>query len=266
MAPRRCRPDRRSSPPRPRRPAVEPAETRRVRACRAAEPAGAEPAETPAAPGTVSLEQLRDAWPEILEVVQRTRMSAWTVVYTAQARALDGDVLTLSFVSQNDVDSFKQPQGAGEGVSEVLRAAIVEVLGLRVKFIARAEVGLRWSEPRWSEPAGASPAGASPLERAAEPLEPASAGTQPVEDDAPPAPQDEAWAVAAIPDAAPREAAEPADPETAAAASPPALASPAPPASEPARYGESVVRELLGASFVEEQPIAPRVTPQPKGD
>jgi DNA polymerase-3 subunit gamma/tau len=29
-----------------------------------------------------------------------------------------------------------------------------------------------------------------------------------------------------------------------------------------ARYGESVVRELLGASFIEEQPVAPRVVPR----
>ena len=28
--------------------------------------------------------------------------------------------------------------------------------------------------------------------------------------------------------------------------------------TEPARYGESVVREMLGASFIEEQAIAPK--------
>jgi DNA polymerase-3 subunit gamma/tau len=28
------------------------------------------------------------------------------------------------------------------------------------------------------------------------------------------------------------------------------------------RYGESVVREILGASFIEEQTIAPRVVPK----
>jgi hypothetical protein len=32
--------------------------------------------------------------------------------------------------------------------------------------------------------------------------------------------------------------------------------------TEPARYGESVVRELLGASFIEEQAIAPKVVPR----
>jgi DNA polymerase-3 subunit gamma/tau len=28
------------------------------------------------------------------------------------------------------------------------------------------------------------------------------------------------------------------------------------------RYGESVVREILGASFIEEQAVAPRVAPR----
>lgn len=231
------------------RPVVEPVATRP-----APPPAETPPVETRAAtpavePGSVSLEQLRDAWPEILEIVQRERMSAWTVVYTAQARGLDGDVLTLSFVSQNDVDSFKQPQGAGEGVSEVLRGAIVEVLGLRVKFIARAD---------------------------AAPPEPAP----PVDDAEAPPVDAEGWAVASIPQSEPAEAPEserapqkspqkPSQkspvkaPQKTAESAPEASAAPARPA-EPARYGESVVRELLGASFIEEQPVAPRVVPRPE--
>ena len=36
--------------------------------------------------------------------------------------------------------------------------------------------------------------------------------------------------------------------------------------TEPARYGESVVRELLGASFIEEEQVAPRVVPRPADD
>ena len=45
----------------------------------------------------------------------------------------------------------------------------------------------------------------------------------------------------------------------------PVRAEPAAPA-EKARYGESVVRELLGASFIEEHDVAPRVVPQPRDD
>ncbi len=179
------------------------------------------------AAGEVTLEQLRNAWPEVLESVQKTKMSAWAVVYTATARALDGDVLTLSFVSQADVDSFKQPQGSGEGVSEVLRRAIVEVLGLRVKFIAKAD-------------ASAEPPAAAPTTSVTPPVS---------EKDA------QGWAVAEIPGA------EPPAPAPAAKASA-ASSEPAKPADK-ARYGESVVRELLGASFIEEQDVAPRVVPRP---
>jgi DNA polymerase-3 subunit gamma/tau len=41
-------------------------------------------------------------------------------------------------------------------------------------------------------------------------------------------------------------------------------AKPSTPASiaESQRYGESVVREILGASFIEEQAVVPRVTPR----
>ncbi|WP_092557815.1 DNA polymerase III subunit gamma and tau [Herbiconiux ginsengi] len=96
-----------------------------------------------AAAGEVSLQQLKDSWPEILEAVQKAKRTAWLVVYTAQVRALDGDVLTLAFPSENDVASFKERSAPGQGVSEYLRQAIVDVLGLRVKYIARVDSSLR---------------------------------------------------------------------------------------------------------------------------
>ncbi|RII89411.1 DNA polymerase III subunit gamma and tau, partial [Clavibacter michiganensis] len=54
-------------------------------------------------------------------------------------RALAGDVLTLSFVSANDAERFKERGAPGQGVSDILRTAILDVLGIRVKFIARVE-------------------------------------------------------------------------------------------------------------------------------
>jgi DNA polymerase-3 subunit gamma/tau len=92
-----------------------------------------------ATPAPVAFAQLRDAWPEILEAVQKTNRSSWMVVYTATPRALDGDVLTLAFRSANDVAGFRPRPGASESVSEHLRAAITEVLGIRVKFLPRVD-------------------------------------------------------------------------------------------------------------------------------
>jgi DNA polymerase-3 subunit gamma/tau len=47
-----------------------------------------------------------------------------------------------------------------------------------------------------------------------------------------------------------------------ASESKPTAAKPAPSDHESKRYGESVVREILSASFIEEQTVAPRVTPR----
>ncbi|SEI07353.1 MULTISPECIES: DNA polymerase III subunit gamma and tau [unclassified Leifsonia] len=104
----------------------------------AAGPSAAAP--TAAVVGAVTTQQVKDAWPQILDAVQRAKRSAWMVVFTAQVRSLNGDVLTLSFPSENDVQSFRQPEAGGApGVSEYLRQGIVDVLGIRVKFIARAD-------------------------------------------------------------------------------------------------------------------------------
>jgi DNA polymerase-3 subunit gamma/tau len=112
----------------------------------------------PSQPGEVTTQQMRDAWPQILQTVQDTKRSAWMVVFTARVRSLDGDVLTLTFPSDNDVMSFKQPQqGPNGGVSEYLRQAIVDVLGIRVKFLAR-------SDSDRSRPAAVQPAGTTPSE------------------------------------------------------------------------------------------------------
>ncbi|MWV58294.1 DNA polymerase III subunit gamma and tau, partial [Rathayibacter sp. VKM Ac-2754] len=137
-----------SSEPAPTPPAVEPDRPRAAPEVTAPEPVAPTPEPArPAAPaiaadeaGGVTLQRMKDSWPEILEVVQKARMTAWLVAYTAQVRALKDDVLTLSFPSQNDVDSFKMAGTAGQpGVSEYLRQAIQQVLGLRVKYIARVE-------------------------------------------------------------------------------------------------------------------------------
>ena len=213
------------------------------------------PAVDPAAVGAVTLQQVKDAWPEILEAVKSAKLNAWMVVYTAQVRALNNDVLSLSFVSDNDVANFKQLQGAGEGVSEHLRRAILEVLGIRVKFIAKADAP--------ADAASAPPAAEPSAEPAAEP---------PAAEQEPTAAT--GWAVAVIPDAQPvatapkkaqaqvpqEQAPQPQVPQAQAAPEAP------PTSSAKARYGESVVREILGASFIEEQPIVPRVTPVQKNE
>ncbi|MBF4617404.1 DNA polymerase III subunit gamma and tau [Clavibacter sp. VKM Ac-2873] len=105
-----------------------------------AAPAEAPAAAAPPAPvGPVTFEQLRDSWPSVVEAVEKAKRSAWLVAVTATPRALVEDVLTLSFVSANDAERFKERGAPGQGVSDILRTAILDVLGIRVKFIARVE-------------------------------------------------------------------------------------------------------------------------------
>jgi DNA polymerase-3 subunit gamma/tau len=278
--------------------------------------------------GEVTTQQVKDAWPQVLDAVQKAKLSAWMVVFTAQVRSFKDDVLTLSFPSDNDVSSFRQA-GPGQGVSEYLRQAIVDVLGVRVKFVARADVAA-------SEPAPISTAPISTAPTSAAATEPAPTSTAPTgaASTAPAAPakrpaqktsaaQTTSWATIAIPgsdDAQPSESVPSAAPapsvppapdleppfdeepppeteppyepepptapqatgvtkqatptqpiratEPAKATKPIPATEPAPTAreeraassvafQEPQRYGESVVREILGASFIEEQPAPP---------
>lgn len=144
-------------------------------------PAERPAAEAPAAPpapsvtvkpiGPVSLQQLRDSWPEILERVAASKRSAWLVAQTASVRAFSDDaVLRLSFPSAKDVEDFKH-LNAGDGVSTMVRQAILDVLGVTVKFIAHVDAPGDTDAPRDSAPqtpdAGGSPKTPSPVEPSA---------------------------------------------------------------------------------------------------
>ncbi|MDJ0338428.1 DNA polymerase III subunit gamma and tau [Cryobacterium sp. PH31-O1] len=163
-----------------------------TRAAAATQPSPAGPPARPTIfPGApVTLQQLKDAWPEILEAVKNEKTTAWLVVYTAHVLGLNGDVLALSFPSQADVDSFKQQKVPGMGTSDFLRTAIVAVLGLRVKFIARVEASREVSSPSVASGASstvaAEPAPAAP---AAETSEAAAPAVVPAANDLPSAEQ-----------------------------------------------------------------------------
>jgi DNA polymerase-3 subunit gamma/tau len=176
-------------------------------------------------------------------------------------RALDGDILVLTFSNQTDQATFKELTPAGEGVSAILRSAIIDVLGLRVKFIAQVGVAPAGGH---AAPVGArpDPTGA-PATAAPRAAAPANLTPPPADDEAPeptePDVEPSGWAVAAIPPSPPTQ--EELDAQRAAARKPAAKVVPVPTAAD-SRYGEAVVREILNASFVEEQPVIARVVPK----
>ncbi|WJL96241.1 DNA polymerase III subunit gamma and tau [Microbacterium sp. ET2] len=104
-----------------------------------AAPTPVQPVATPPA-GPVTLELMRNAWPEVLARLEDLSRSSWLVATTARVADLRDDVLTLSFQSQADLVKFKQ-RSAGAGPSEDLRTAIQGVLGIRVKYLARHDAG-----------------------------------------------------------------------------------------------------------------------------
>jgi DNA polymerase-3 subunit gamma/tau len=262
----------------------------------AAPPAIAEPEfAPPAAAGPFTVQRMRDAWPEVLGRLETLSRPSWLLAAGARVVDLDDDVLTLSFASQSDLSAFKK-RAAGSGPSEDLRQAILGILGIRVKFIARHD----GDGPGGSAPPPPESAPPAPPERRA-----TAASTAPVTEwavapipttppddfDAPPPPPEARAAVAqfavddepedaapaarpvatlarvregdVLPEADPGEPPPEDEPEDLPAPEdlrdapiPPVVAPRITPPTRTGvqRYGEAVVRQLLGATFIREEP------------
>jgi DNA polymerase-3 subunit gamma/tau len=96
--------------------------------------AGAQPAPasatSPSGLGQISTQQFKDSWPDILTAVNKASKSVWMIAFTLGVVSFENEVLTLKFLSQKDLESFKNSNGA----PDVLRKAIFDVLGIQVKF------------------------------------------------------------------------------------------------------------------------------------
>lgn len=108
-----------------------PAKETAVKVAAAAEPVAKKP--TPAQSGPLTTASFKNGWQDILDALAKKSRSAWAVAFTTKVLDFEGDVLTLLFQSQRDVDAFKTSQGA----SEVLRTVINEKLGVTVKYRAK---------------------------------------------------------------------------------------------------------------------------------
>jgi DNA polymerase-3 subunit gamma/tau len=264
----------------------------------ATQPAATEPVAAQAQP--VTIQQVKDSWPEILEAVQKAKRTAWMVVFTAKPLELrENDVLVLSFQSQNDVDALKQHSAPGEGIGDYLKKAVFDVLGFTPKLLARLEGARPPGPPAATAPSASAPSAAAPSAAAPSASSPSAAASVAATTIAPPAPVAAresvptdltppeptepdieppvptavvSWETAVVTDSEPETKPAPAParvappvvkaPEPVAAPKPVVKTAPAPVTSGNQRYGEAVVREILGASFIEEQIVAPRVQPR----
>ena len=155
----------------------------------------------------VTTSQMRSAWTKILEAVQKKSKSAYMVAYNLDVIALEGDVLTLRFASNYDLENFKSSAGA----PDVLRKAIEAEFGIVVKFKPHMDAT-----------------------KASEAVAPAVAPVTPVA-------KAEPSAAAAPEDEDPEEPEEQETPKSRNAS-----------VDENARYGESLLREILGAEPIDE--------------
>jgi DNA polymerase-3 subunit gamma/tau len=193
---------------------------------------------------------LTKAWPAVLEHLQNANRMAWIVVTTASVREYDGDVVTLVFPSETDAASFRPQQGVPGGVHEKLRESIIAVTGESPKFRVSVE---------------GTPTAAIDTVPAAKPA--------PVV--VPDAPGDD-WAVVDIPgadeastssaddgsrsaDEGTRSASENAGPanEVSTSSTGDGNSSTGDSSADDGRYGESVVRDLLGATLLKEERTGP---------
>jgi DNA polymerase III subunit gamma/tau len=217
-----------------------------AQAAPASKPASAPPAAAPApvsasaptsapsaAVGAVSANQVRDAWSEILSKVNKQSKSAWMVAFSLTVVDFADEILTLKFLSQNDLDAFKNASGA----SDILRKAIFEVLGIQVKFKAQIDASIPTPPVAPAPAVAASQPKTSPIAivhtEAPDDYEDEREDDEPAFQIEPPKP------VADLPKAeAPKAEAPKAE---APAKSRNGMV------DESARYGESLLREMLGA-------------------
>jgi DNA polymerase-3 subunit gamma/tau len=221
----------------------------------AAAPAQASGAAAPApiaSVAAVTTAKFQSAWNEILNAVQEQSRVVWTVTFALEVVDFSDGVLTLRFGTNKELDNFKNQAGA----PDTLRAAIRKVLGVEVKFKPQIAEATVTAKPAASNRAAsetpseaASAPAAKTLSAAATkaaavaagitPPPPASKATKP-EPKAPP--KAEPAAVTAQLEAVVPTAAE----------APAAVVEPEAAVEDDERYGESLVRELLGGVPIED--------------
>jgi DNA polymerase-3 subunit gamma/tau len=112
-------------------------------------PAGAAPVSTPVSTNTaavttntaaglpaVSWDVMQSSWGDVMTKLAAISRSAWQVVLPQTPIGFNGEVLDIRFANEHDMQVFKD--GGTSSPSEVLRKAIFEVLGVRVKYRAVA--------------------------------------------------------------------------------------------------------------------------------
>lgn len=221
-------------------------------------------------PDELTLADVNDIWPDVLDELKQ-HQAMWVIVNNSRPVAFDANVLTLEFNSQVFLDGFKKKDKEGNAPFEVLRELLTEALGVTVNYKAHVAQGA-------VIPGGGRPAPAAPTAPVAQPaVEPPTAKLPPVTS----RPEQQADMGTPLPTVsaseftakhAPVMAPEPTDAASGsnsddATVTPAAPDAPAATPEPVERRGESVVREILGATLIATETTETVSTePQPETD
>jgi DNA polymerase-3 subunit gamma/tau len=259
------------------------------------EPVAPTPPVTPVGP--IELAHVRDAWPEVLGQLEVASRASWLIVSTSTVAAFDADVLTLSFRTGSDLTAFKTrtPEGGpSEDLRQAIQAVLGIRVKYLARLDGEAgpggssrppagppqggSGGARGSASSSRPPASSAPYASSVTEWAVAPI-PSSDGSatpaptalavddEPAEATAPPVagiaaqgavlPAREVTPSVPAPDEVDDDDVIPPADE-AEAPLPPVVVPRMPPLSGGVqRYGEAVVRQMLGATYVRDEPYEP---------
>jgi DNA polymerase-3 subunit gamma/tau len=195
----------------------------------------------------VTAEVMKQRWSDVLADIETSKRAAWLVVSTAEVRDYADEVLTLVFARETDAAAFRPQPGVPGGVHEITRQSIQKVLGANVKFRLSVE-GTR-----------TQPVDAPLLDTEVIPVSAPQSVTSVAPELEPAtdvAAEPEGWSTVQIPGSKPKPEFADADADagtTAGADASPAVIDADDESKADTRYGESLVREVLGATFISEE-------------
>jgi DNA polymerase III subunit gamma/tau len=117
--------------------------------------------------GGMSITEVRRLWPDVLDAVKKQRRFTWIMLsQNAQVSAFDGRTLTVGLTNAGARDRF-----VSSGSDEILRQALIDVLGVDWRVEAIVDPGGPAGPPPGRPPRPSRPESAPP-EPSAEPAEP----------------------------------------------------------------------------------------------
>jgi DNA polymerase III subunit gamma/tau len=144
----------------------------------------APPAAQPTDAGGMSVTEVRRLWPDVLDAVKKQRRFTWIMLsQNAQVSAFDGRTLTVGLTNAGARDRF-----VSSGSDEILRQALIDVLGVDWRVEAIVDPGGPAGPPSAPQPRPSRPA-APPEPPADSPPEPsAESPAEPLQNPEPSAP------------------------------------------------------------------------------